>query len=382
MSLALTRDKQCGFALEVTPGTKKTLTAADYGLEFTDITFTATPENIENQVYKGSISASPIRIGKIPGSITLSGEFKNSGVANTEAKLLKLLRLCGNTVSPVFAMTISAPTGTFKKVAEIVTGGSSGAKARIVDVNGTTLYVIVISGTFTADETITGSSSAATATYESISSTGSGFAAIPTTGYDVAGTFVGYDAGLLKEVYGAAGTMTLELSTDSVAKWSATITGIADAETWGSIASKVTGISYESIAPLVVNAADMLIDGTVTPITSQMTFDIGNTVSLVKDLNSETWYRQAAITSRTSVGTLVISQPEPSEYDVFEKLFSGASGTLEYTIGGATAGTGIKMIIPALQWTGSTNGDDNGFQNNSLPLRANGNDDEYAIWFR
>ena len=173
MSLALTRDKQCGFALEVTPGTKKTLTAADYGLEFTDITFTATPENIENQVYKGSISASPIRIGKIPGSITLSGEFKNSGVANTEAKLLKLLRLCGNTVSPVFAMTISAPTGTFKKVADIVTGGSSGAKARIVDVNGTTLYVIVISGTFTADETITGSSSAATATYQSNSSTGS-----------------------------------------------------------------------------------------------------------------------------------------------------------------------------------------------------------------
>ena len=75
MSLALTRDKQCGFALEVTPGTKKTLTAADYGLEFTDITFTATPENIENQVYKGSISASPVRIGKIPGSITLSGGF-------------------------------------------------------------------------------------------------------------------------------------------------------------------------------------------------------------------------------------------------------------------------------------------------------------------
>lgn len=83
-------------------------------------------------------------------------------------KFRKLTQVVKNEVELKF-MTISGITGTFE-VGEIITEATSGATGKIVELDGTTLYISNQTGTFTGSLTITGGTSGATATSGTTSS--------------------------------------------------------------------------------------------------------------------------------------------------------------------------------------------------------------------
>lgn len=66
-------------------------------------------------------------------------------------------------ISPPKSITLTGVTGTFQ-TDEIITGGTSGATATIVSIDGTKLLIRDITGTFQVSETITGGTSSATGT--------------------------------------------------------------------------------------------------------------------------------------------------------------------------------------------------------------------------
>ena len=69
-------------------------------------------------------------------------------------------------ITAIYEFTVSGPSGTYT-VGETVTGSSSAATAVVTAFSGTTLTMDTLSGTFTTSDTMTGGTSAVTSTYVS-----------------------------------------------------------------------------------------------------------------------------------------------------------------------------------------------------------------------
>lgn len=381
MAMALEMNKQFGAKIETSPGVKETLSAANYGLYLSDISGSTSPETIKMKAFRGTLSAAPSRIGKAPASVAVSGELKNSGVANTKPACDALLRAAGYKALAVKSTAITAVTGSIVRGKTLLTGGSSGTKAVAIKVNGGTLYHAIISGTgFTTSETITGTGFTATA--GATSGTAAGWAYVPRTVSDTAETItcVLNDSGILKPIYGAVSTFNLELGVDSYPTVSFDVQGITDTSLWGTAASQVTGIAYEEHMPSVVQAANLTINGTVTPITQSVSLSSGSTLAMITDLNSATWYRYGMVTAREPSGTLNVNSIDPATYNAYSAFFAGSTATLAYQTNSA-AGIGVEVILPAIQYTGVSEGATNGLMTTALNFSASGFDTELTLWF-
>jgi hypothetical protein len=384
MALALSRNKQFGIKLEGTAGTAETLTSADYGLELTELSVDTGLEVIENDVFKNSLSSSTSRIGKKTATATIAGEFKNSGTLNTLPKIDPLLQIARMIKLTVRGMVFSAGSGTAVRGVSYVSGGTSSAKGYIVKIEASKVYIAVVSGTFQSGEALTttgtGSTWVATAGTQDAALTGFAYMPASTSASEKTATINVLDGGFLKPSFGDVASIGLELSTDGYPKWTASISGIMG-DTWGDAGSEVIGITYESNQPAIVNNATLLINGTIAPITSKVTIDLGNTLSVLKDLNSSTWLKYGVVSDRATVGTLDVMAIAPATYDLYAALFAGTTASLEFVIGSG-AGKAVEIVLPAIQYQGVTSSDDAGFLANQISFKATGRDNEMLIWFR
>jgi hypothetical protein len=383
MALALYRDKQIGIKLESAAGTQEVLTASDYGLDLTEADFKANAEAIDSQAFRGSISSTPSRIGKIEGTGNIGGEFKNSGILNTRAKIFDLLQICRMEEAEVLTLVTSSPTdaATLKRGISVVTGGTSTAKGLVIGYEAPKLFVKVLSGTFVT-ESVSEVGETFTATIDSIGDQ-EGFVFQPATGMasEKTATVFLNDGGIKKPIYGGAATIAISLSTDAEPRWTATVQGVADSEEWGKTATDVSGIVFEDHLPGIVNEANLLIADTVAPIANSVTTDLGNTLYTIKDLNSPTWLKYAVVTERNAVGSIVALAIDPASHSVYQALFAGQLGAMEFKIGSG-AGNAIEVFCPASQYIDITDGDDQGFLSQTINMKLTGTDNEMFVWFR
>lgn len=384
MALALTRNKQIGIKLESTAGTKVSLTAADYGLYCSEISPSADPELIRLEAYRGTISADKQRVGKVPAKVSLKGELKGAGVTATAPRVSSVLLIAGMAEKVVKILNITSAVNWASLVpgGSVVVGGTSSARGVVLSATATVLNVAVLSGTFQA-ESISCSAVSFTATVSSIGAGWAGLAYVPISDPATMSTATVEvrDSGVLCPIYGAAATFSLEFSTDGPAMWSSEITGICDTANWGAATTELAGVTYESHTPAVVSSANLMLDGTTTPIVASVSVDLGNGVSLIKDLNSSTWFRRAVVTQRDASAALEILALSPAEYPAYTKLFAGTTASLSFGIGSGS-GTGIKVFAPTAQFTGITGGDSEGYAAQSIKLGLSGSDDnEIVIWF-
>jgi len=384
MSLALYRNKQFGVKLEGTAGSAETLTASDYGIELTEMGTEAGVEMVDVDVFKNSLSASTSRSGKKVASVSVSGEFKNSGTLNTEPKVSTLLQASRLTKFLVQGMAISAVTGAITRGISVITGGTSNAIGIAVAVEGgNKLYVAVVSGTFQSGEALTSAPAGFSATAGTQDAAKTGFSFIPKsdTASEKTITINMLDGLEKKWLFGGVSNLNFELSTDSYPKFSGSITGILNESNWGVAGTAVTGITYETETAEIVNNAVLNINGSIAPITSKVAIDLGNSTIVLKDLNSDTWLKYGVITDRNVTGTLDVLTIDPATYDVFADLFAGTTASLEFVIGSG-AGKKIEVVVPAIQYLGISDTDQDGFSANTLSFKATGSDNELLIWFR
>lgn len=382
--ISLYRDKQFGVKIEATPGTKETLAVGDYGLELSELSSTTGVEAIDNPVFKGSLSSSASRIGKRTAGFQLGGELKNSGVLNTKPKIDTLLQMARMVPTAVKSMTVTAPTGTVSRGVTVITGGTSGAKGIVIKVEGTKVYFIPISGTFAAADALTSSPAGFTGTVAgAVDVTAAGWVYNPSTtiASEKCGTIYVADGGIAKSAYGCVASFSMELSVDSFPKFQSTITGVLDAATWGTTATKQSDIVYESQIVPVVNAASLKINGTVVPIASKVTMDLGNELYVIPDLNQPNWLKYGVITGRKAASSMSVLALDPAVYNVYSALFAGGTAAMEFTMG-TGAGNIIEIFAPAAQYTGISDADTNGFLGQELSLKLVGEDSELWLWFR
>jgi hypothetical protein len=385
MALMLTRNKQVAITLEGTSGTYAAPVSGSYGLMCTDITAEATPETLDNNAYRATISAQAARIGKTPAAVTLAGELKNSGTANMAPKVGSLLQLCGMAERAVRTFTTSAMSNAGQLVlgSSLVVGGTSSARGLVLAFTGTTsITLAVLSGTFASGEAITCPTVPSFTGTLSSAGVAAGFAYTPVS--DPAtmktGSIYVYDGGLGKPCFGAVGNISFELSADGYPTFSSSIVAIADKANWGASANEASGITYETALPSVVSAAHLKVDSYTAAVVSSVTADLGNSTTILKDLNSGTWYRHGVVTGRAAQASVQLLALAPAEYPVYTRLFAGSTAHISWVIGSG-AGTGIRIFASKAQFTGVSTGDTDGYVSQTLSLKLTGDDDELILWF-
>lgn len=381
MSFALYKNKTIGLKVETAPGTRETLAVSDFGLEVTDLTAASNVESIDKNTFRGSISATPSRIGKLSATVELGGELKNSGTAGTVPKLDTILKAARMAREAVSSVAVTGITGAIVRGVTVLTGGTSHATVLALGLEAGVLYFVNRTGTLSAAETLTGGTFSATTAGAPVSGSGYLYSPSSTAASEATVSLDVCDGGLLKQVFGAASTFSLSLSTSEYPKWSASFTGIAHAATWGTKAPVVSGITYEDHSPAVVVEARLSVGGTYAPVASQITLDLGNSVNLIENLNSETWFAHAVVTQRQATGSFQVLADLDESADLYAALFAGNTASLEFSIGKGS-GTQIDVICPAVQYSGIAESDSNSFLAQSLNLKLTGDDSELLLWFR
>jgi len=384
MELALYKNRSLGLAPESENGVAVPVDASGYGLELTEITAATEPELIEKTVFKASISAGPSRVGKVSASVSVAGELKNSGKPGVVPKVDSILQAARFGRENVLKMTISNAHELDSLIAgkSIISSDTGNAKGLVVGFEDNYIYY-VLKGTASFSVGGVVESDAFSAEVAVVNGIG-GFLYRPMSDGDSQKTYTiaVNDGGLKKNIYGAACTFTMELSTESYPSFSAQFTGIASKEDWGTPFGELPdGIEWESHQPEMVVNGNVRIGKDYAPITSSVSVDSGNEVFLISDLNSDSWYRFSVVTARNATATVAITADIEQSAALYQKLFAGEVASMSFKIG-TGAGNQIDLLLPAVQYTGITESDSNSMLGQEISLKLTGDDCEIMLWFR
>jgi|GEM_PF-4449249 len=384
MNLALYKNRSLGLAPESKNGVAVPVGASGYGLELTEITAATEPELIEKTVFKASISAGPSRVGKVSASVSVAGELKNSGKPGVVPKVDSILQAARFGRENVLKMTVLNATDWTGLTPGKSVITAADAKGLIVgfDESEAAIYYVLKSET-DFDSGLTIESGNFGAAVESVGET-AGFLYRPMSNGDSQKTYTiaANDGGLKKNIYGAACTFTMELSTESYPSFSAQFTGIASKDDWGTPFGELPdGIEWESHQPEMVVNGNVRIGKDYAPITSSINVDSGNEVLLISDLNSDSWYKFSVVTARNATATVAITADIEQSAALYQKLFAGEVASMSFKIGEG-AGNRIDLLLPAVQYTGITESDSNSMLGQEINLKLTGDDYEIMLWFR
>jgi hypothetical protein len=373
-----------GLALESENGVPATVGADGYGLELTEISAATEPELIEKTVFKASISAGPSRVGKVSASVSVSGELKNSGVAGAAPKIDAILQAARFGRENALKMTVLNADGWDSLVpgkSVISAGNVKGLIVGVEEDNSAIYYVLRSNADFASSAAA--ASGGFTCSIET-AGTAAGFLYRPMSDGESQKTYTleANDGGLKKSIYGAACTFTMELSTESYPSFSAQFTGVASKDDWGTpFAGLPEGIEWEDHQPGIVANARVRIGNDYAPITSSVSIDTGNEVYLIPDLNSDSWLKFSVITARNATANVAITADIERSASLYQKLFAGEVASMSFKIGEG-AGNQIDVLLPAAQYTGITESDDNSMLGQEINLKLTGDDCEIMLWFR
>lgn len=323
MDIALYKNRSIGFAQEAENGVPAATVGADgYGLEVTEVAASTGAEQIEKTVFKASISPGPSRVGKVPASVSVAGELKNSGVQNQKPKIDAVLQAARFQSEPVLKMTVSGNAAPGSIVPGKTLISAYNAKGLVVGFEDNALYYVARSATpFTVGDNLFDAS------LQVASLDGhAGFLYRPKSGNDSQKTYTlaVNDGGLKKWVYGAVCTFSMELTTESYPSFTAEFTGIASKDDWGTPSPALpNGIAWESHQPAIVKNGHVRIGADYAPITSSISVDAGNETYLIPDLNSDTWLKFGVVTSRNGTATMAVTADIEQSAALYQKLFAG-----------------------------------------------------------
>ncbi len=155
-----------------------------------------------------------------------------------------------------------------------------------------------------------------------------------------------YMDGMLSKLWGARGTVSLNLSAGQPGRLGFSFTG-ADFEM--SDAAMLTGVAYDSTEPEVFLSANFSVDS-YSALIEKLDLDIANTLQLRSDVNKESGYSSTLLTGRRPAGSLDPELTLVADYDWYSKWLNGSEGALSTTLG-ATAGNIVSLSAPKCRYT-------------------------------
>lgn len=377
----LVRKRQLAAKIEAVEGSAETLSASDAGIL---VNFSPKASYDPQMYQRDPVRSSLTKMGKLAGKrsagLDFSIELKGSGSLIVEPEWARLVRACGFQLSVLKKISIGVITSGPFVHGETITGGTSGAKGRVVikTVNGTdTLYFAAISGTLEDEETLTGSVSGASASASS-GPADAGLEIKPVSSAIPSLTMGLYEDGVRKLLKGCRGTVKFNFKIGEPAildfSFKGVESGVADIPMF-------SGVSFDSTVPPVLLNAVMSCDGVSLNI-GEMEIDVSNTLASKDKIDDAKGILSYMITGRDMQGSFNPEMVPVATHDFFNKWFNNIPMTLDLAYGD-TAGNKFRIYAPGIVYNKIDDSDRDGIQLAQTSFDLTGSmepgDDELAI---
>jgi len=205
-------------------------------------------------------------------SVQVPGSFESNVIAIVDNVIQQ--PVSAYTIVDTVTLTLTGISGTFT-LNETVTGGTSGATAKVIKVNTSSIVVRVITGTFATSETITGGTSSATATTSVLSTNvgqGINFTGTPTSGSFI---YILHQAQATYNLTPAAGSVTPESLSENLRSFTVDTFTATSGQTAFTL----------SVAPISAKSILAFVDGVMQTVTSHYTLS-GTTLTMGSGLTT------------------------------------------------------------------------------------------------
>ncbi len=155
-----------------------------------------------------------------------------------------------------------------------------------------------------------------------------------------------YMDGLLSKLWGARGTVRLNLSAGEPGRLAFEFSG-ADFEVTDAV--MLAGVSYDSSEPERFLSAGFSVDS-YSALIEKLDLDIANTLQLRSDINRPSGYSSALLTGRRPAGSLDPELTLVADYDWYSKWRNGSEGAITLALG-AIAGNIVTITAPKCRYT-------------------------------
>ena len=339
-------------------------------------------DQITRDTLRDTLSPRGHVIGLKGQTITLPLELRGAGMTGSTLnvpELDALLKACSMAREDGGVIAVDNVSGTFVRGETLTNTTDSNTVGTIADIDGTTIYVRDL-GTMPADnDSLSGGTSSATADVNGT----------PVNAYvyrpdspnpDSAGsaTVQYFVDGIRHVCVGARGTFTMNLEVGQIPQISFTLSTLYAAPTDVTNATP----TYLSLVPSPVLGASLTIGSldVSTVAVNAATFDLGNTVTSRDDIQAAAGRKGYIITGRAPTGSI---DPEATTLANFNPYTDWeAANSVAMAVGiGSAAGSRVRIIMPATQYTELPYGDRNGIVTYQLGFQATGDDDEVLLFF-
>ncbi len=377
----LSRIRQLVARIEAQEGTAENLNASDAGF----LVDYVPKVSFEPEMYqRDPVRESLTKIGKISGKriagFDFSMKLKGSGSIATMLKEAPLVRACGHEVNVLKKISIGAVTGGPFKHGERITGGTSGAQARVVvdTPNGiTTLYFVAISGVIQNNETVTGQTSGASAQTSSAGSN-AGYEIKPLSRNAPSLTMASYEDGVRKLLRGCRGSLKFTLKLGSPIamdfKFMGVEAGVIDV-------ALLEGVDYGTTEEPVILGASFAVAGVSLNVGS-IDIDIANKLSPRDKIDDPSGILSYIITDRQPAGNMDPEMLSVAEHDFHGNWLNNVKMPFDFSYGTAD-GNKFRFYAPAIQYTKVEDADKEGIQIAQVAFDLTGSfspgDDEYCV---
>lgn len=382
MTVILDRESVIGVKVESVEGTAEALTAAECAILVYDARFSPDQARYKRRPARQRLTPLAAIHGRRLGRITFRTEIKGSGAVATKPEWDVLARACGLDVNAISTAAIGAITGGPFQAGETAALAPSGASVRIVGDHATgvgSLRYVVISGVPANGDTVTGATSAATATISAPPVAAQGWEYRPISTDPVSVTMGLYQDGKRHLLVGARGSVKIEKRVGEPGFFAWEFLGV-----WEATADVAlpTGIAYQEITPPAWQGVGFKI-GTFAPILSAFSFDLGNTLEPRLSANATNGVLSVVRPDRDPTGEIDPEDNLAAEQDWYGLLRAGTVARMAYEFGSGT-GKRLTFGFPTVQNAGTEQESRNGHVVLKVPVEfvsatITGGDDEIQI---
>jgi len=378
-------DRQIFVATEAAEGVAETIAVGDFVETLDDVSYSITPFSVERNLVRPSftsipdyyastgITSSDTVVAQIQFTFTIEMSQATGGATSAAPRWEPLLLACGmEKFSTVKYEAISGGTVTggpflhreqctavtnFRTVSTLFSGDTrfyyTGTDPGDTSVDG---------DISTANATITNAANAAGIAYGFSIDAAQGNGSSATVELDLDGRRV--------TAKGCRGTAVFTMSGMDRVLIQFTMTGIV--HTIDDTGANRTGLSYShQLPPTFVGAGLTIMEASGSTnhtgaIFQQITLDLGNEVTMRENANAASGWTAARITSRAPTLTvnpdaIVGGATSASVYDYIEAWAEGTPTRMAFEVGDGLDGNSFHFKMPALQWTGISDGDRNNY---------------------
>jgi len=187
-----------------------------------------------------------------------------------------------------------------------------------------------------------------------------------------------YKDGKRKILTGCRGNVSFDFTVGGICKASFTMTGHDAIET----DTALIGGTYDStVPPPFINSAFTV--GAYSMLINALTFDVGNELALLPDVNQANGYGEILITQRDVNGSLDPQEALVASHDFETNFRNGTSLALATGVIGSTANNRVQVNMPALYYSDLSGGEREGVRTKEITFNAadSAGDDEVSIKF-